>query len=337
MPKAWAKVEEEMRKSRARRRKILQNKLDPAGKWKRTYAYYKRWIKKNTKREDRLASYLEYARIREERKKKWEEENPDQAQRYYDTKKKVESEQEKRKRRRKLNLTNPDKGYEKTLLEIAALPDREERWDANFDMKELKTNMRREIRNQKARDAYRLAKMTRWKNEAEELGITLDALIIQRQEADRQRKLKREKEAKDKEAEQRMREFFTPEQILINERLRQLQKKTPTYQYDPDKKEKQKQYIKEEIKKKMAKISFDKGKTMYDLTEDRDFNIVLTKVSKKKTWDMVVDHFDSETMMKALDSMSASDKKLAINGSSGQSRILYLSRYLMNATEDLIM
>lgn len=68
--------------------------------------------------------------------------------------------------------------------------------------------------------------------------------------------------------------------------------------------------VMKEIKKDMAKISFDHGKTFLDITNDRDFNIILNKVSKMKTWNAVVDHFDTDAMLHALEKMSANERKI---------------------------
>lgn len=87
----------------------------------------------------------------------------------------------------------------------------------------------------------------------------------------------------------------------------------------------------------MAKISFDKGKTFLDILNDRDNLIILNKISKMKVWENVVNHFDTDAMLQALEHMSANERKMCTQGNKAENRMLYLGKYLLEANTDLVL
>ena len=152
------------------------------------------------------------------------------------------------------------------------------------------------------------------------------------------------KKEEEERKEQSLKDFLfanlSPEELQeraeIQQRLAELNKIIPRYEFNAEDEDTH-EYIIKEIKKDMAKISFDKGKTFLDILNDRDHNIILSKIGKMKVWNNVVDSFDTDTMLRTLDKMSANERKICTQGNKAENRILYLGKYLLEADTDLIV
>lgn len=152
------------------------------------------------------------------------------------------------------------------------------------------------------------------------------------------------KKAQEERREQSLKDFLITnlsdeelkERQEIHQRLEELNKIVPRFIPNTDKDDSY-EYVIKEIKNEMAKISFDKGKTFLDILNDRDNLIILNKISKMKVWENVVNHFDTDTMLQALEHMSANERKMCTQGNKAENRMLYLGKYLLEANTDLVL
>lgn len=240
---------------------------------------------------------------------------------------------------KKRNENNPEKSYMDTYWKIVLssnathplIDDDKEKWVPDFDeileqLKQIrlaKTHFTKE-RNHFIRRSW-------------EMDIPLKDYIdkVEELNAERDREIQMEESLRSFLVEN-MSDEDLKEHIEIQQRLAELNKITPFYNPDEEDKD-QHEYIIKEIKKDMAKISFDKGKTYLDILDDRDHNIILSKISKMKVWQNVVENFEGEAMMRALDKMSANERKLCTQGNKAENRMLYLGKYLAEAEMNLIV
>ena len=152
------------------------------------------------------------------------------------------------------------------------------------------------------------------------------------------------KKAQEERREQSLKDFLITnlsdeelkERQEIHQRLEELNKIVPRFIPNTDKDDSY-EYVIKEIKNEMAKISFDKGKTFLDILNDRDNLIILNKISKMKVWENVVNHFDTDAMLQALEHMSANERKMCTQGNKAENRMLYLGKYLLEANTDLVL
>ncbi len=227
-----------------------------------------------------------------------------------------------RKQFQKLNAENPNESYKKTLAKILALD-----CTTPQERQNVKNAFFGAVYQMEKQDRKVKEKIDQQKLEAEKLGITYEEY-----------KKRLEKELAEKQKKEKMkkliREFFSDEQVLIETRLQKLQDKLPTYSPIAPK---EKEIIKKEIKQQMSKISFDHGKTFLNPNDSTDFNIILGKISRIKTWQAVVERFDPDTMMEVLESMPANERKQVSTNNNATNRALYLCKYLLRAENDLIL
>lgn len=167
------------------------------------------------------------------------------------------------------------------------------------------------------------------------LGIELDQdLLIEAAtnlEVRRNLKAKADKARKDRYDEK------MKYQIEIDRRLRELEKKYKKYDYDPSKAgvSEHTQNM-EELRSVMAKVSFNKGKDWLDILDDNDFVVIKEKVSKAKVWNAVIDAFNPDDMLKAVDKMPSVQRK-SITGGNVDDRMQMLGMYLKVCKEDLMV
>lgn len=221
-----------------------------------------------------------------------------------------------------LNQNNPDQSYTETLLKILTL-DAED----STERKLIKDSFYTELRRMQKQDEKAKLEAEERKLKAKELGISLEEYKTQlaKEEAEKKRIENTKKIIK---------EFFSDEQLEINLKLERLKKKIPVYSPTASK---DTEIIEKEIKTQMSKISFNHGKTFLDPNDSTDFNIILGKVSRIKTWNAIVEKFDPDTMMAVLESMPANERKQVSTNNNATNRALYLCKYLLRTEDNLIL
>lgn len=83
----------------------------------------------------------------------------------------------------------------------------------------------------------------------------------------------------------------------------------------------------------MKKVSFNKGKNFFDVTNKNDKEMVMSRLNEK-TWNALVEKMDSAVLMNGLES-STFVKPSDLNSKEG--RCYMLSCYLEFANNDLIL
>lgn len=84
----------------------------------------------------------------------------------------------------------------------------------------------------------------------------------------------------------------------------------------------------------MKRISFNKGKVFYDITNIKDREFVISKLNEK-TWNALVEKMDCNILMKGLNSNTTFVKPDNLNSKEG--RFYMLSCYLNSAQADLVI
>lgn len=237
------------------------------------------------------------------------------------------------------NRNNPEDAYMDTYWKIILAPDATHpllsttREECIIDLDEV-VNQLELIRKAKRRiNSERRTHLRK----AWELDLPVKDYIdtIKALDAERDKERKREQSLKDFLINSVPAEELR-ERIEIQTRLEELNKLYPRYNPEEEAEDTH-EYVIKEIKEDMAKISFDKGKTYLDILDDKENNIILGKIAKKKIWQSVVDAFDADAMMATLEKMSANERKMCTQANNADNRMLYLGKYLLEATEDLIV